>query len=111
MLVIVTESIPPRLRGWLSRLFLEVRAGVYVGTYSVRIRDLVWNQIQGELGDGNVVMVWPSNNDIGFEFDTCGVNRRIPVDMDGLMLCSFQPTESASRDAVPQGAFSSDDNW
>ncbi len=48
MLVIVTESIPPRLRGWLSRLFLEVRAGVYVGTYSVRIHDLVWNQIQGE---------------------------------------------------------------
>ena len=96
MLVIVTESIPPRLRGWLSRLFLEVRAGVYVGTYSVRIRNLVWNQIQDELSEGNVVMVWPSGNDIGFEFDTCGKNRRIPVDMDGLTLCSFQSTESAS---------------
>lgn len=111
MLVIVTESIPPRLRGWLSRLFLEVRAGVYVGTYSVRIRDLVWNQIQDELGGGNVVMVWPSGNDIGFEFDTCGTNRRIPVDMDGLMLCSFQPTESANPVAESQRTFFPGDNW
>ena len=39
MLVIVTEAAPPRLRGFLARWLLEVRAGVYVGSYSVRVRE------------------------------------------------------------------------
>jgi CRISPR-associated protein Cas2 len=100
-----------RLRGWLSRLFLELRAGIYVGNYSVRIRDLVWDQIQGELGEGNVVMVWPANNDCGFDFDTCGINRRIPVDFDGLKLCAFQaiattPTQTETNPVIPP-----DENW
>ena len=42
MLVIVTELAPPRLRGFLARWLLEVRAGVYVGNYSVRVRDRLW---------------------------------------------------------------------
>ncbi|MGS5230998.1 type I-E CRISPR-associated endoribonuclease Cas2e, partial [Escherichia coli] len=31
MLVVVTENVPPRLRGRLAIWLLEVRAGVYVG--------------------------------------------------------------------------------
>jgi len=42
MLVIVLENAPPRLRGYLTRLFLEVRAGVYVGDYSQRVRERTW---------------------------------------------------------------------
>lgn len=37
MLVIVVENAPPRLRGRLAVSLLEVRAGVYVGTYGRRI--------------------------------------------------------------------------
>ncbi len=98
---------------WLPFGSVEVMDGAFilVDKDGVRIQIGEEPPVQDELGDGNVVMVWPSNNDIGFEFDTCGVNRRIPVDMDGLMLCSFQPAESANSDAVPQGMFSSDDNW
>ena len=39
MVVVVTENVPPRLRGRLAVWLLEVRAGVYVGdtsTYSGR---------------------------------------------------------------------------
>lgn len=39
MLVIVLENAPPRLRGRLAIWLLEVRAGVYVGNYSARVRD------------------------------------------------------------------------
>ena len=52
MLVIVTEAVPPRLRGYLSRWLLEVRAGVFVGDYSVRVREKLWkiaNTLQNKL--------------------------------------------------------------
>ncbi|WP_163312925.1 type I-E CRISPR-associated endoribonuclease Cas2e, partial [Klebsiella aerogenes] len=31
MLVVITEQVPPRLRGRLAVWLLEIRAGVYVG--------------------------------------------------------------------------------
>jgi len=91
MLVIVLESAPPRLRGYLSRLFIELRAGVFVGAYSVRVREKVWEVVKQEIDEGNAVIAWAAPNDAGFDFDTCGVNRRIPVMLDGLKLCSFTP--------------------
>ena len=38
MVVVVTENVPPRLRGRLAIWLLEVRAGVYVGDTSKRLR-------------------------------------------------------------------------
>jgi len=94
MLVIVVENAPPRLRGHLTRLFLEIRAGVYIGDFSVRVRENIWRTIQNEISYGNAIIAWSSPNDAGFDFDTCGFNRRIPVDLDGLKLCSFLPIET-----------------
>jgi len=45
MLVVVTEAVPPRLRGRLAIWLLEIRAGVYVGDVSRRIREMIWEQI------------------------------------------------------------------
>jgi CRISPR-associated protein Cas2 len=91
MLVIVLEDAPPRLRGHLTRLFLEVRAGVYIGDYSARTRERIWETVQKEISTGNAVIAWSVPNDAGFDFDTCGENRRIPVLMDGLKLVQFLP--------------------
>lgn len=91
MLVIVLEDAPPRLRGYLTRLFLEVRAGVYIGEYSARTRDRIWTVVGNEIGTGNAVIAWSVPNDAGFDFDTCGENRRIPVLLDGLKLVQFLP--------------------
>jgi len=91
MLVIVVENAPPRLRGRLAVWLLEVRAGVYVGTYSRRTREMLWEQVKGAIGDGNAVMAWAAPNDAGFDFETCGRNRRIPVDLDGFRLVKFTP--------------------
>ena len=46
MLVIVVENAPPRLRGRLAVWLLELRAGVYVGTYSRRTREMIWEQVR-----------------------------------------------------------------
>ncbi|MDR3672158.1 MAG: type I-E CRISPR-associated endoribonuclease Cas2e [Holophaga sp.] len=91
MLVIVLENVPSRLRGYLSRLFLEIRAGVFVGNYSTRVRERVWAVVEKGVGEGNAVLAWTAPNDAGFDFETCGTNRRVPVLLDGLKLCAFRP--------------------
>ena len=91
MLVIVLENAPPRLRGRLAIWLLEIRAGVYVGNYSVKVRDHIWEHVKVGLGEGNAVMAWRANNEAGFDFVTLGTNRRIPVEIDGAKLVSFLP--------------------
>ena len=91
MLVIVLENAPPRLRGRLAVWLLEIRAGVYVGNYSIKVRDHIWSQVEAGIGEGNAVMAWRSNNEAGFDFVTLGVNRRIPIEVDGAKLVSFLP--------------------
>ena len=91
MLVIVLENAPPRLYGYLTRLFLEIRTGVFIGDYSVRVRERIWEEIQSQIADGNAVISWSTPNEAGYDFATCGANRRIPVDLDGIKLCSFLP--------------------
>ncbi|CUB06463.1 MULTISPECIES: type I-E CRISPR-associated endoribonuclease Cas2e [Tepidiphilus] len=96
MLVIVVENVPPRLRGRLAVWLLEVRAGVYVGNYSRRVREEIWRHVEAGVGEGNAVMVWRTNNEAGFEFVTIGANRRVPVELDGVQLVSFLPPEPVS---------------
>lgn len=91
MLVVITENAPPRLRGRLGLWLVEVRAGVYVGKVSRRVREMIWNNLEQGIDEGNAVMVWSSNTESGFDFLTLGANRRIPVEMDGIKLVSFLP--------------------
>jgi CRISPR-associated protein Cas2 len=109
MLVIVVENAPPRLRGRLAVWLLEIRAGVYVGAYSRKIREMIWENVVSGIEDGNAVIAWATNNDAGFEFETCGTNRRTPVNLDGFRLVSFlppeakPPSETGNERAVPMG--------
>jgi CRISPR-associated protein Cas2 len=98
MLVIVVENAPPRLRGRLAVWLLEVRAGVYIGRLSRKVREMIWAQVEAGIEDGNAVMAWNTNTESGFDFVTLGKNRRVPVDWHGLKLVSFLPADSASDD-------------
>ncbi len=99
MVVIVLENVPPRLRGRMAIWLVEVRAGVYVGDYSSRVRKYLWEQVEAEVGQGSGVMAFASPNDSGFDFLTCGPNRREPVDFDGLRLVRFLPPEGKADPA------------
>lgn len=96
MLVIVVENVPPRLRGRLAVWLLELRAGVYLGDVSRRVREMIWAQVVHGCGEGNGVMAWSTNNESGYDFETCGKNRRVPSEFDGLKLISFKPDEIIS---------------
>ena len=93
MLVIVVNNAPPRLRGRLAVWLLELRAGVYIGYYSRKVRDRIWKDVEDLIETGDAVMAWSVRSDQGFDFITTGKNRRIPVEFDGLKLVSFLPQE------------------
>lgn len=93
MLVIVVENAPPRLRGRLAIWLLETRAGVYVGEYSVKVREMIWHHVERGIEEGNAVMIWDAPTESGFDFLTIGKNRRIPVEQNGIKLVSFFPED------------------
>lgn len=97
MLVIVLENAPARLRGRLAIWLLEIRAGVYVGDYSTKVREYIWDQVVKGLEDGNAVMAWKTNNEAGFDFVTLGTNRRVPLELDGTKLVSFLPVAGSGE--------------
>lgn len=91
MMVVVVNNAPPRLRGRLAVWLLEIRAGVYVGSYSARTRDMIWEQVCSLIEEGDAVIAWAARNDAGFDFETTGMNRRMPIAFDGLKLVAFHP--------------------
>ena len=86
MTVIVLIAAPEGLRGHLTRWMVEVNAGVFVGNPNRRIRDRLWTLLADRIGDGQVVMVEPANNEQGWAVRTAGKDRWRPVDYDGLIL-------------------------
>lgn len=95
--MVVTEAVPDRLRGRLAVWLLEVRAGVYIGDVSRRVREMIWDQCDQMRENGNVVMAWATNTESGFDFQTLGSNRREPVEWDGIRLVSFQPVAQSEN--------------
>ncbi|WP_298666238.1 type I-E CRISPR-associated endoribonuclease Cas2e [uncultured Methanofollis sp.] len=93
LIVVAVENAPPRLRGRLALWLVEVRSGVYVGTYSVRVREMIWDQVLAGIEEGSAVMIWQERNDAGYDFVMTGDNRRVPKDMDGVKFISFLPEE------------------
>ncbi len=52
---------------------------------------MLWIQIIEGIEEGTAIMAWGTNNEAGYDFVTIGMNRRIPVDFDGVQLISFLP--------------------
>ena len=54
-------------------------------------REMIWRQVQEQIGEGDAIMAWSAPNEAGYDFDTCGFNRRMPVDLDGFKVVQFTP--------------------
>lgn len=96
MIVVVLTAAPPKIRGHLTRWLFEISPGVYVGKVSARVRELLWEQILDNIGDGRAVMVFAANNEQGLEFKTYGQDWN-PVDYEGLELI-MRPNEESARE-------------
>ena len=91
-MVVITENIPANLRGRLSLWLVEIRSGIYVGVYSMKVREYIWETIEKGMGRsrGNVTMVWKDRTDSGYSLKTIGKSSWIPIDFDGITLMGYK---------------------
>jgi len=93
MVVIVLEKVPKRLRGELSRWMVEVSTGVFVGSMSALVRDLLWEKCKEKKTVGRCCQMYRTNNEQGYAIRTHGDSTRTLVDFDGLTLVAVQNAE------------------
>lgn len=94
MTIIIVERATPALRGQLTRWMLEVRAGVFVGTLSARVRDKLWELTCARNPKGGSLMIYRARNEQGFAIATHGDTSRSIFENEGLLLVR-RPPESA----------------
>ncbi len=95
MTVLVIENGKPGLRGHVTRWLLEVRAGVFVGTVSSRVRDHIWTIVTEKIAAGSAILLWTCRSEQGFAMRSIGDNSREIIDIDGLLLVRYR--DSGSR--------------
>ncbi len=106
MIVITLSKVPPALRGDLTKWCQEVQTGVYVGNFSARIRDALWERIRKNIGSGEATLVYTTNNELGYTFETTRLDKKV-VDYDGIPLMMLLKNE---ENAISYG-FSKASKW
>ncbi|NJP67115.1 type I-E CRISPR-associated endoribonuclease Cas2e [Streptomyces spiramenti] len=101
MTVIVLTNCPPGLRGFLTRWLLEVSPGVFLGSTSARIRDLLWDEVQTYRDKGRALLAYQTDTEQGFTFRT-HEHAWEPVDHEGLTLI-HRPTRKRTTGLPKQG--------
>ncbi|MDR0249460.1 MAG: type I-E CRISPR-associated endoribonuclease Cas2e [Oscillospiraceae bacterium] len=95
MIVLTLTDCPNALRGDLTRWLFEVDTNIYVGAQSARVRDNIWRRVVENAKSGRAVMVFPANNEQGFDFRVHAATWE-PIDFDGLKLM-LRPHHGVTR--------------
>ncbi|MFZ4508739.1 MAG: type I-E CRISPR-associated endoribonuclease Cas2e [Fimbriimonas sp.] len=91
MVVLVTTSLKPGVRGELTRWMIEPKAGVFVGNLPARVRDLLWEKLEQKAGSASGLMIFTTRTEQGFSIRSFGDPIRYPIDFDGLTLIAKHP--------------------
>ncbi len=86
MVFLILERVSSRLRGELTRWFLEPKAGVFVGRVSAMVRDKLWEKACEKSMGGGCLMIYSSDNEQGFRVRSWGETSRSIEDFEGLFL-------------------------
>ncbi|MCW5250139.1 type I-E CRISPR-associated endoribonuclease Cas2e [Streptomyces sp. SHP 1-2] len=106
MTVIVLTNCPAGLRGFLTRWLLEISPGVFIGSPSARVRDILWDEVRTYSGQGRALLAHHTDTEQGFAFRTHD-HAWHPTDHEGLTLLhrpSAQPPAPAA--SPPQQGWS-----
>lgn len=90
MVMITMENVPEPLRGECTRFLLEVKAGVFLGTLSASVRELLWEKVKSDCGDGGAVLAYSAQTEQGFVLEMWGNPHRKVEDIEGLFLIKTQ---------------------
>lgn len=86
MVMVILEKVPRGLRGELTRWLLEPKSGVFVGSVTGMVRELLWEKLCKEAGSGGCMMIHSDNTEQGFSIRVYGESSREVVDFEGLFL-------------------------
>ncbi|GAA5502387.1 CRISPR-associated endoribonuclease Cas2 [Deinococcus xinjiangensis] len=103
MVVMTLEKVPNSLRGELSRWLIEVQTGVYVGSVSAAVRDLLWDKVVQHARSGRCTQMYRTNNEQGFAIRMHGDQVRTLVKIEGYQLVAVRDARHAEllRDNQP----------
>lgn len=105
-IMIVLSDCPPKLRGDMTKWFVEINTGVYVGNLNARVRDEVWDRITANIGRGHATMVFSASGEQHLDFRVHNAYWE-PVDFDGIKLMR-RPESAGSSESPPlKSGFSS----
>lgn len=96
MVVVTITNCPEKLKGDLTRWFLEIDTGVFVGNLSARVRDNVWKRICDNVKTGRTTMVYSTNGEQKLDFKIYNADW-IPVDFDGITLVKRKLNQESSK--------------
>ena len=82
----------------MTKWFVEVNTGVYVGNINSRVRDEVWKRITENIGRGHATMVFSAPGEQHLDFRVHNSYWQ-PVDFDGIKLMR-RPERTLSSDDV-----------
>ncbi|MGW4371510.1 type I-E CRISPR-associated endoribonuclease Cas2e [Nocardia takedensis] len=85
MVVLVLSACPAGLRGHLTRWFLEISPGVFVGITSARVRELAWQRVTELSKDGRAIMIHTTRGEQRLAFKVHHHDWQ-PIDYDGIQL-------------------------
>jgi len=84
--IMILEKVTVGLRGKLSHWLVEVKAGVFVGDVSARVRDKLWEHCVQAKKTGGVFQAWSTNNEQGYAMRMHGMSGRSIKDWEGVQL-------------------------
>ncbi|MFF7155700.1 type I-E CRISPR-associated endoribonuclease Cas2e [Streptomyces sp. NPDC008139] len=85
MTVIILTNCPAGLRGFLTRWLLEISPGVFLGTPSARLRDVLWAEVRQYANQGRALLAYQTDTEQGYTFETHD-HAWNPIDHEGLTL-------------------------
>ncbi|MCF8305607.1 MAG: type I-E CRISPR-associated endoribonuclease Cas2e [Ignavibacteriales bacterium] len=80
----ILETVPPSLRGELSRWLIEIKSGIFIGSVSALVRDQLWELCGQKIKKGGMWQIYHSNNEQGFNMRQFGNTGKVIVDLEGV---------------------------
>ncbi len=80
--------------GLLTKCFIPIDSGVFVGNPSKRVREQIFDKLSEVIDPGEfVIMVYPNKNSQGFSIKTAGTTRYEIICLDGLWLSKHKSSK------------------
>ncbi len=103
--VITVKTVPPSLRGDLTKWMQEIATGVYVGNFNSKVREELWERVKQSAGTGEATMSFSYRNEIGYQFATYQTQCKV-IDYDGIPLVQMIYNKEHDETTTPKKGFS-----